>query len=91
MIEPYEYDVAVAPTENGAIAVSSEKASEGETIELTVTPATSYRLKDGTLKVYKTDDPETTVPVENNTFVMPGYGVTVTAEFEPATPVGEKV
>ncbi|WP_195560798.1 InlB B-repeat-containing protein, partial [Anaeromassilibacillus sp. D41t1_190614_C2] len=90
VIEPYEYDVAVAPTENGAIAVSSEKASEGETIELTVTPATSYRLKDGTLKVYKTDDPETTVPVENNTFVMPGYGVTVTAEFEPATPVGEK-
>ena len=44
-IEPYKYDIAVAPTENGTITVSSEKASQGETIELTVTPATSYRLR----------------------------------------------
>ena len=66
-----------------AIVQSNDSAPYGKTIKITVTPDTGYQLKDGSLKVYKTDDPTTEETVTDNTFTMPAYGVTITAEFEP--------
>ncbi|WP_301029048.1 DUF6383 domain-containing protein, partial [Parabacteroides goldsteinii] len=48
----------------------------------TVSPADGYRLKSGSLQVYKTGDTNTTVALSGNSFRMPAYDVTVMAEFE---------
>jgi hypothetical protein len=65
--------------ENGTVTASAGSVAEGTTVTLTVTPDAGYVLDE--LTVYKTGDPSTTVPVSNNTFSMPAYGVTVTATF----------
>lgn len=69
---------------------SGDKVPANTELTLSFTPDAGYRLKSGSLKVYKTEDESTTVPVSNNSFDMPAYDVTVTAEFEaipePPTP-----
>ena len=50
-------------------------------LTIEVEPSEGYLLKEGTLKVFKTDDESTLVPVSDNKFTLPGYDVTVTAEF----------
>lgn len=67
--------------DNGTVTASAASVAEGTTVTLTVTPDAGYVLDE--LTVYKTDDASTTVPVSNNTFSMPAYGVTVTATFAP--------
>ena len=51
-------------------------------VQITATPNTGYRLKAGSLSVYKTEDKSVVVPVSATQFTMPAYSVTVTAEFE---------
>ena len=57
-----------------------ESAMEGTTVSITAIPDPGYMVS--TYSVYKTDSPNTTVTVSSNgTFIMPGYGVTVSATF----------
>ena len=63
--------------------MDAQTAQEGELVQVKAEPKTGYALKENGIKVYKTSDPETTIPVEQNaTFRMPPYDVTVTAQFE---------
>lgn len=92
LFEAIPYQVTITSVPNGSITASpNTDVTIGTEIALTITPASGYRLKSGSLKVYKTGDESTTVNVTNNTFSMPAYDVTVAAEFEeipaPPTPV----
>lgn len=83
------YTVTVATLVNGSIsATPNSDVTIGTPVNLTITPKTGYRLKSGSLKVYKTGSESTVVAVSGNSFNMPAYDVTVTAEFEgiPAPP-----
>lgn len=76
-----DYTVAVdANISNGSVkADKTAQAHVGETITLTATPATGYKLTAYTVK----DASNNSVTVTNGKFVMPASNVTVTAEFEP--------
>ena len=77
------HQITILPVDNGSITASpSVDITEGVEVALTVSPADGYRLKSGSLKVYKTGDENTTVALSGTSFNMPAYGVTVTAEFE---------
>ena len=83
------YTVTVATLVNGGIsATPNSDVTIGTPVNLTITPEAGYRLKSGSLKVYKTGSESTVVAVSGNSFNMPAYDVTVTAEFEgiPAPP-----
>ena len=74
---------------NGTVTASPRGGLKDETITLTVTPDTGYTLKADTLKAtYNDGTSKTITPVKDATdgtkytFTMPGYPVTVTAEFE---------
>ena len=76
-------------TNHGYIAIDKTSAAEDDTVTLTVAPSAGYQLKAGTLKVTYTDGTEKTCQLTQDstnttkfTFTMPGYPVTVTAEFE---------
>ena len=71
--------VTLAPVTNGSISADPLYALQGTTINLTATPAQGYEF--GSWVVYKTSDPNTTVAVNNNSFTMPNYPVTVSANF----------
>ena len=81
--EQISHQITISSMENGNITASpSVDITEGVEVALTVSPADGYRLKSGSLKVYKTGDENTTVALSGTSFNMPAYGVTVTAEFE---------
>lgn len=89
LFEAIPYQVTITSVPNGSITASpNTDVTIGTEVVLTITPASGYRLKSGSLKVYKTGDESTTVNVINNTFSMPAYDVTVAVEFEeiPAPP-----
>ena len=71
--------VTLAPVTNGSISADPSYALQGTTINLTATPANGYEF--GNWMVYKTGDANTTVNVNNNSFTMPNYPVTVSANF----------
>ena len=71
--------VSLASVMNGAISTDTEYALQGNTINLTATPATGYVFDSWV--VYKTGDINTAVTVSNNSFTMPSYPVTVSAIF----------
>ncbi len=77
-----KYAITVATMPNGTLSVNKSQAAEGDAVQITATPSTGYRLKSGTLSVYKTEDNSVVVPVNETQFTMPAYAVTVTAEFE---------
>lgn len=85
VIDKY-YTIAVAEDiQNGVITTSpSGNTKQGEAVTITATPSESYKLKGNSVKVVKTDDTSVEVTVNDNTFIMPNYNVTVTAEFEKA-------
>ena len=88
--EQIPYQITISSMENGNITASpSVDITEGVEVALTVSPADGYRLKSGSLQVYKTGDANTTVALSGNSFRMPAYDVTVMAEFEgiPAPPL----
>lgn len=85
-IEPVASSITIGQMTNGTVEVSREEAIPGAKITVTAVPDDQYRTVEGSLKVYKTNDPYVTVPVTDGVFTMPGYGVTVEADFESATP-----
>lgn len=68
---------------NGTVTADQRllKNGEAQTVTLTATANDGFSLKEGSLKVYKTEDSTVTVPVIGNQFTMPNYDVTITAEF----------
>ena len=85
-----KYPVAVAAVTDGTIQVDKTQAEEGEVVKVTVSPNMGYRLKPGTLSIFKTEAPSESTLIVGEQFTMPAYGVTVTALFEkestPPTP-----
>ena len=71
-----EYNITVNSSENGSVTPSKDKATMGETITLTVSPAEGYELE--SLTVMAGNE---AVTVANNQFTMPASDVTVTATF----------
>lgn len=69
-----EYTITIGKTANGTVKASAEKAKEGTTVTLTVTPDAGYVLKEGSLKYNDT-------AISGTSFTMPAANVTVTAEF----------
>ena len=72
-------EVTLANVTNGSISADPVYALQGTTINLTATPADGYEFDNWV--VYKTADPNTTVTVTGNSFTMPNYPVTVSANF----------
>ena len=73
------YKVEVAATlEHGSVEPDKKIAAAGETVKLTVTPATGYELE----SIHVTYGKEQEVAVENNTFKMPAGDVNVSARFK---------
>ena len=71
--------ITLASVTNGSISADPMYALQGMTINLTATPAEGYEL--GNWVVYKTGSTSTTVTVNGNSFTMPNYPVTVSANF----------
>lgn len=69
-----KYAITVNSGTGGTVTANKASTYEGDTVTLTVTPATNYKLN--TLTVVKGSTP---VTVSNNTFTMPAGAVTVTA------------
>jgi hypothetical protein len=80
---PTEYTVEIGTLANGAIEASPTKGVAGTEITLTVTPATNYKLKAGSLMY------GATAIDESLKFKLPAANVTVTAVFELTTPEPE--
>ena len=72
-------EITLASVMHGTISADPMYALQGNTINLTATPATGYNLESWI--VYKTGDVNTTVTVTDNSFTMPNYPVTVSAIF----------
>ena len=85
-VEPVASSIVLADMKNGTVELSRTEAIPGAQVTVNPVPASQYRLIEGTLKVYKTNDPRVSVSVSDGVFTMPGYSVTVEAKFEPATP-----
>jgi gingipain K len=71
--------VTLASVNHGTISADPLYALQGMTINLTATPASGYEF--GSWSVYKTGDTNTTVAVNGDSFTMPNYPVTVSANF----------
>ena len=71
--------VTLASVSHGTISADPLYALQGMTVNLTATPDESYTF-DGWV-VYKTGDSNTTVTVNGDSFTMPNYPVTVSANF----------
>ena len=76
--DPVFYSVTVNDTENGSVSASVAEAKEGDTVTLTVTAEEKHELVSLTV----VDEYGGSVPVENNSFIMPAGKVTVDAYFE---------
>jgi hypothetical protein len=79
------FSVAVTQPANGTITAYPIDAEEGDTINLTITPATGYILDTLTY----TPEGESAQNITGNTFTMPGKNVTVTGTFKKAANANE--
>lgn len=78
-IIPKQYAIAIDPAiANGTVTADKTKATEGETVTLTVTPAQGYEQE----SLSYTTDGGKPVAITGTTFVMPAANVTVTATFK---------
>ncbi len=74
------YSIGINPSiSGGSITASTSSAASGEMVTLNVRPNSGYELQ--TLTVYNANDTSQTVPVTNNTFIMPSFDVMVSASF----------
>ena len=71
--------VTLADVQHGTISADPLYALQGTTINLTATPDQGYEFD--SWSVYKTGAPNTTVTVNGDSFTMPNYPVTVSANF----------
>ena len=71
------YGISILAAANGSVTASDTSAREGAAVELTFTADEGFVLVSCTVK----SDSGTDIPVEDNAFIMPAEGVTVTACF----------
>ncbi|MBN2864911.1 MAG: leucine-rich repeat domain-containing protein [Thiotrichales bacterium] len=83
----YNISVAASVTNGTVTSVPNTTVTEGLEVTLNTMPNAGFKLKDGSLKAYKTGDETVTVAIANQKFIMPSYDVTVAAEFVLATGV----
>lgn len=77
------FNISISSLTNGSITADKERASAGETVTLTVTPNAGYQLKESSLKAtYNDGNQNQDITITDNKFTMPGYDVTIKAEFE---------
>ena len=76
------YDVSVSAAVNGKVSVDKTNAVKGETVTITVTPDSGYKVK----TVTAGDVAVTTVNETTYTFTMPEKNVEVKAEFDAIPP-----
>ena len=81
---PCGWPVTVECGEHGSVVADPNLAFQGETVTLTVTPETGYKLE----LLIVTDASGNPIELTNNTFIMPESSVTVTAEFVRDVPDG---
>ncbi|GHV50578.1 hypothetical protein FACS1894181_11300 [Bacteroidia bacterium] len=92
---PPTYGISVGSFTGGSVSANRTLAAAGETVMLTVYPASGYELS--TISVFKTSDASVSVSVNgfnglnglnglNGSFTMPDYGVTVSASFSEIPP-----
>ena len=81
------FDIGTDVVGDGIVSTSLASASEGTEITVTATPGDHYSLVPESIKVYRAGDKTTTVELdmETMTFTMPGYAVTIFAEFTLTT------
>lgn len=74
------YAVTVASgIANGTVSVDLSQAAAGQTVTITATPSTGYKVKSVSAKKTASG---TAITVTDNKFTMPAEAVTVSAEFE---------
>ena len=81
------YTVTIGTLTNGtgsSISIATSPSIAGETITLTIAPASGNQLKSGTLSATPDSGSTPTISGSSNTytFTMPASNVTITAEFE---------
>ena len=77
-IEIAEHSVTVDPNlEHGRITPSGSLVVDGETVYLTISPASNYYLS----RLWVRDEDGAEIPVTDNSFVMPKKNVSISAEF----------
>ncbi|MBR2320325.1 MAG: starch-binding protein [Clostridia bacterium] len=83
-VQAYSITNSTAADANGSVTVPAS-AIEGETVNLTVTPAEGYELDELKVTYEDADGVTQNVIVTDNAFTMPAFAVTVTATFQQAT------
>ena len=76
------FDIHIAKTSGGTVSASTGKAAAGETVSISVTPRSGYRLK--TLTVTAANGENISVSADENgkfSFIMPDADVTIKATF----------
>ena len=76
--EPHAVNIS-STLNNGVILSDKSTASIYQTINLEIIPNNGYRMKEGSLKVIFNDDE---FSIDEPSFTMPNFDVTITAEFE---------
>lgn len=74
------YKINVIESEYGTIEPNKNTARENEEINVTITPKENYQIKN--INVYKTNNKDEHIIVENNTFTMPDEDITIEVEFQ---------
>jgi hypothetical protein len=93
--EPSTQVLTLANVANGTLsATPTEGIVTGSEITITVAPDAEYKLTEGSLQAYKTEDENVAVTINedtngNLTLIMPAFDVTVTAAFESTTGVND--
>ena len=76
-----EFNLSINSTNNGKIEVDKSSAAEGTIVNLTITPDTSYRLKQNSLYYIISGSSEKHY-ISGSSLQMPGNNITIYAEFE---------
>lgn len=75
----FTHSISVNNPADGNVKVSTDSAAAGETVNVTTTPVSGYRLVAGSLGYTYGGK---TVPITGSSFTMPDANITVTAQFE---------
>ena len=79
------HTIELTASEYGILVANPSSARKGTTVTVEAKPSdeTKFQLVPNSIVVTKKGDPNTKVPVTDNTFVMPDFDVFVYGEFEP--------